>query len=94
MQAVLTDKIGAQAGKIALRKLGKTMKKDGCDDAIKNAVPEKLEAFVIRRPEAAMSQRGTQQPLVGKGVADLPRDRLRCRYFVIQRSSPRNRSPG
>ena len=42
MQAILTDKIGAQAGKIALRKLGKTMEQRGSDNAIKNAVPKKL----------------------------------------------------
>jgi len=61
VQGFLIDQVGAQPGKIPLGEVGKAVVQGGSYRTIKNPVAEEFKAFVIRRAETAMGQRGPQQ---------------------------------
>jgi len=66
MQSILADEVGTQAGQIALGASTEALVELGRGNAIENAVAQKFEPLIVRRPVAAVGQGLMEQFRPGK----------------------------
>jgi hypothetical protein len=69
-QGGLAHQAGAGAGQLPLVGLGPACMQGLGHDQVDQGVAQELQALVVGRPDAAMSQRLAQQGRVGESVAD------------------------